>query len=341
MINGFINLNNPATWTSHDCVARVRRLLQTKKVGHGGTLDPLATGVLPIAIGRATRLLQYLPEHKTYRAVIRFGLTTSTDDLEGEIITEQAAAHLQRSAIEAVLPQFIGTLNQRPPMYSAIQVNGKRLYDLARQGKTVEVPKRQVTIYHLRPCAWSAARHPELTVDVACGAGTYIRSLARDIGAAVGTGATLAQLTRINSSGFELQNSMTLEALEVAIAQATFEPYAAVKAVQHLQAITLSQPLARRWRMGQKIALTEEGIEGLTAMQRVTNFQAAPEMTPAPARVMDASTEAFLGIGEIRSVPAITPDITSPDIASPDIASPEATFSVGNILAPKMVFAPV
>ena len=129
MIHGFINLYKPLSWTSHDCVARVRRVLNTKKVGHGGTLDPLATGVLPLAVGRATRLLQYLPEGKAYRATVRFGVTTSTDDLEGDIVQQKPAAHLTQLAIETVLPKFIGTLNQVPPMYSAIQVEGKRLYD--------------------------------------------------------------------------------------------------------------------------------------------------------------------------------------------------------------------
>ncbi len=326
MISGFINLYKPATWTSHDCVARTRRLLQTQKVGHGGTLDPLATGVLPIAVGRATRLLQYLPERKAYRAVIRFGVTTTTDDLEGEVTTEQPAAHLQRSAVETVLPKFIGTLNQMPPMYSAIQVDGKRLYDLARKGKTVDVPTRQVTIHQLTAREWQSAQHPELTLDVDCGPGTYIRSLARDLGAVLGTGATLAQLTRTHSSGFDLAESMTLEGLEQAIAQATFKPYAGGEAVKHLQAIALSPALALRWRMGQKIALTEAGITGLTEAQKITNFQAAAaEVVPAPVRVMAVSTEEFLGVGEIRSVPSMT----------------EPPPAVGNILAPKMVFLPV
>ncbi len=337
MINGFINLHKPATWTSHDCVARVRRLIQTKKVGHGGTLDPLATGVLPIAVGRATRLLQYLPERKAYRAVIRFGVTTTTDDLEGEIDSEQPAAHLQRSEVAAVLPQFLGTLNQTPPMYSAIQVDGKRLYDLARKGKTIEVPTRQVTIYQLTVRDWQSAQHPELTVDVDCGAGTYIRSLARDIGAAVGTGATLARLTRTHSSGFDLEGSTTLENLERAIAQKTFSPHAAIDAVRHLQAIVLSPAIALRWRMGQKIALTEDGIEGLTKAQSVTNFQANPEIVPAPVRVMDAGTEDFLGIGEIRTVPTIT-KATQEATTAPAFGSPPA---MGNILVPKMVFLPV
>jgi len=234
-------------------------------------------------------------------------------------------------------------------MYSAIQVDGRRLYDLARKGKTVEVPTRQVTIYQLMPREWQSAQHPELTVDVDCGAGTYIRSLARDIGAAVGTGATLAQLTRTRSSGFDLAGSITLEDLEKAIAQKTFSPCVAIDAVRHLQAIVLPSALSLRWRMGQKIALTEDGIEGLTEAQRFTNFQAVPEALPAPVRVMDASSEAFLGIGEIRTVPTITKAILAAIPEAPSEAIPESTNSavsgpspaMGNILAPKMVIFPV
>ncbi|MBD0336189.1 MAG: tRNA pseudouridine(55) synthase TruB, partial [Cyanobacteria bacterium Co-bin13] len=141
-MQGFLNLNKPAGLTSHDCVARVRRLLQTKKVGHGGTLDPAAQGVLPIAVGRATRLLPYLASGKAYQAVIRFGLITATDDLEGDILHQQPAPDLSLAQIQAVLPQFLGQIEQVPPRYSAIQVDGQRLYDLARKGQAVEAPLR-------------------------------------------------------------------------------------------------------------------------------------------------------------------------------------------------------
>ncbi len=299
--SGFINLNKPIDWTSHDCVARVRRLLNSKKVGHGGTLDPLASGVLPIAVGRATRLLQYLPARKAYRARIRFGVTTTTDDLEGETLTQRGAQQLQRSEVEAILPQFIGTLNQTPPLYSAIQVQGKRLYDLARQGKTVEVPSRQVIVRELTPLEWYAGPLPELLIDIDCGPGTYIRSLARDIGEVVGTGATLAQLVRTHSNGFDLADSMTLEALEQAISGNTFMPRPVGEAVRHLSAIALPLDLSRRWCMGQKLALTEPGLSNVTSA-------AQPEQ---PLRILDATTGDFLGVGEIRAVPRIGEDGTT------------------------------
>ena len=123
---GFLDLNKPAGFTSHDCVAKIRRILNIKKVGHGGTLDPAATGVLPIAIGKATRLLQFLPTRKAYQAKIRLGITTTTDDLEGEIITSQSGLELTLSQIKACLPQFVGTIEQTPPAYSAIKKDGKK-----------------------------------------------------------------------------------------------------------------------------------------------------------------------------------------------------------------------
>ena len=295
MTNGFINLYKPVDWTSHDCVARLRRLLNTKKVGHGGTLDPKATGVLPVAVGKATKLLQYLPSDKAYRAVVQFGMTTTTDDLEGEVMSRQTAAGLSRETVEAVLPQFLGAIAQKPPLYSAIQVEGKRLYHLARQGKTIDVPTRQVTIHQLRPQSWCAGKQPELTLDVNCGPGTYIRSLARDLGAAVETGATLVALTRTHSSGFDLANSITLEDLEQALSAQTFEPVSAGQAMQHLKAIWLPPDLARRWCLGQKLAIAQTMTgEGLREIEAVFEHSSS-----VPLRVMAADTQSFLGVGEI------------------------------------------
>lgn len=295
-INGFINLYKPADWTSHDCVARLRRLLNTKKIGHGGTLDPKATGVLPVAVGKATRLLQYLPDGKAYQAVVRFGVTTTTDDLEGDIVTQQSAAALRLEDIEAALPQFLGEIDQTPPIYSAIQVDGKRLYHLARQGKTVEVPTRRVTIRQLKSQHWQPGEQAELTLDINCGPGTYIRSLARDLGAAMGTGATLANLMRTHSSGFSLADSITLEDIEQALQTGKWEPVAAGQAVQHLPAIALPPDLAHRWRMGQKLPISDqmtgEGLDELAAVSK--------DSPSAPLRILDADTQVFLGVGEIE-----------------------------------------
>ncbi|MEM9245343.1 MAG: tRNA pseudouridine(55) synthase TruB, partial [Cyanobacteria bacterium P01_F01_bin.153] len=162
-MQGFINLHKPKGMTSHDCIGKLRRLLRQKRIGHGGTLDPAATGVLPVAVGPATRLLPYLQEWKSYNATIRFGVVTNTDDLAGEIIEErspQELQHLTREAITEQLPNFTGTISQVPPKYSAIHVQGKRAYDLARQNKPVEIPSREVEILQLRVLDWRDGDYP-------------------------------------------------------------------------------------------------------------------------------------------------------------------------------------
>ncbi len=278
-MDGFLNLNKPFGFTSHDCVAKVRRIYKLKKVGHAGTLDPAATGVLPIAIGRATRLLQYLRHDKAYQATIRFGMTTATDDLEGEILTQQAVPQLNIEQIQEKLPLFQGVIQQIPPNYSAIQVQGQRLYDLARSGQAIEAPVRTVEIYDLRILAFRSGDFPELDLAIACGSGTYIRSIARDLGAELGTGATLAKLLRTESSGFELKESSTIEELPVALV----EPEAALL---HLPEVVLEDAIARRWCQGQKIAMEFEQF----GMVRV-------------------KSERFLGIGERRADSVLVPQM--------------------------------
>lgn len=252
-MQGFLNLNKPQDFTSHDCVAIIRRLLGTRKVGHGGTLDPKAMGVLPVAVGRATRLLQYLAKGKTYRAVVRFGVTTATDDLEGEILSTKAVPYLSEAAVLAELPNFQGEIWQIPPSHSAIQVGGKRLYQLARQGQVVSVPPRQVVIHKISLVAWQAGELPEATLDIHCGTGTYIRSIARDLGKQVGVGATLASLQRTCSSGFDLDDSIGLDDLELQVKTGSIQLIPPERGVMHLESITLSEDWARRWCQGQKI----------------------------------------------------------------------------------------
>ncbi|MEM7797144.1 MAG: tRNA pseudouridine(55) synthase TruB [Cyanobacteria bacterium P01_C01_bin.118] len=254
MPDGFLNLNKPAGWTSHDCVAKLRRLLKTKKIGHAGTLDPAATGVLPIAVGRATRLLQYLPGDKAYRAVIQLGTTTDTDDLEGAILTQTSAAKLTSTAVLEQLINFQGEIEQVPPMYSAIHVNGRRLYDLVRSGDadTVEVPSRRVMVHSIEVIDWQPGDAATITVDIVCGTGTYIRSIARDLGQRLGVGGTLASLLRTQSSGFTLDTSVTFET----VAKQTTHPalIAPAEAMGHLPEVVLSPEDGRRWCLGQRLA---------------------------------------------------------------------------------------
>lgn len=261
---GFLNLHKPQGMTSHDCVGKVRRICGLKRVGHGGTLDPLATGVLPIALGPATRLLPYLPEQKAYQATIRFGITTTTDDLAGDILTEQLATHLSREAVEQALGQFMGSIKQRPPAYSAIQVDGQRLYDLARQGQAVSAPMRTVEVTEIRMLTWHGAERPEVEVAIACGPGTYIRSIARDVGEIVGTGATLAQLTRTLSCGLFLADSITFETLEEQVNQGTFMPISPSFSLQQ-PIITLPPVEAQRFGWGQK--LPQDGLNRIVQVR--------------------------------------------------------------------------
>ncbi|WP_341527901.1 tRNA pseudouridine(55) synthase TruB [Nostoc sp. UHCC 0302] len=278
-MQGFLNLNKPFGWTSHDCVARVRKLLRFKRVGHAGTLDPAATGVLPIALGKATRLLQYLPGEKAYKATIRLGVRTTTDDLQGEIISSQPCTHLTLAEVKTALAQFEGKIEQIPPIYSAIQVDGKRLYDLARKGEAVEVPVRTVEIFNIEILDWREGDFPELDVAIACGSGTYIRAIARDLGTVLGTSGTLAALIRTESSGFHLANSLTLTDLETQTQAGTFQPVAPDAALQHLPSVTLSATPAQKWCQGQRVSLNLN-ISGIV-------------------RVYEEETR-FLGIGQLQ-----------------------------------------
>jgi tRNA pseudouridine55 synthase len=291
-IDGFLNLHKPLDFTSHDCVAKLRRLLNTKKIGHAGTLDPAATGVLPIAVGRATRLLQYLPGDKAYRAIVRFGVTTATDDLAGEVLRSVDATHLGLDDVVALLPQFQGQIDQVPPSYSAIQVDGKRLYDLARSGQTVIAPTRSVMVSQIEVLGWRSDTLVEIDLAIDCGAGTYIRSIARDLGERVGTGATLAGLCRTFSSGFDLAASLTFAQIEAqladgALAVALASPEAVLT---QLPRIGLSGDAERRWRLGQKILIAGfDGVdEGRDRALAAGNLEQAYRV--------DGATGDFLGI---------------------------------------------
>jgi tRNA pseudouridine55 synthase len=282
---GFINLNKPPGWTSHDCVAKLRRLLKIKRIGHGGTLDPSATGVLPIAVGKATRMLPYLPETKAYQAKIRFGVTTTTDDLEGEILQTQSTTGLTLEQIETLLPQFRGTIIQIPPAFSAIQQRGKRLYALARKGEIVEVPQRTVIVHQIEVLGWYPGEFPELDVAITCGPGTYIRSLARDLGHALNVGGTLAGLTRTLSCGMQLSESLTLEEITRQLEEGSFNLIAPAIALKHLPRSILSPSEAQRWCQGQKLP------------------HSTLSLTDAPLfRQVQGENGEFLGIGELVKI---------------------------------------
>lgn len=208
----------PAGPTSHDVVGLVRRLSGTRRIGHGGTLDPFASGVLPLFLGHATRLAEYhLAGRKAYRATVCFGESSTTDDIEGER-TPVAGPAPDRAIVEALLPRFTGSLLQRPPAYSAVKVAGRRAYALARAGEAPELKARTVVVHELSLLEWDAsdATRPIAVLDVVCSAGTYVRSLARDLGEAAGSGAYLGALTRTRAGAFTLDEAITIEAIREA-----------------------------------------------------------------------------------------------------------------------------
>lgn len=208
---GFLNIYKPKGMTSHDVVARVRKVLHIKQVGHTGTLDPFATGVLPIAIGKATKLIEYLNGDKEYLATVQFGKTTDTYDLEGEV-TETFDKKVTESEVVGGLKSFEGEISQMPPIYSAIKVNGKKLYDYARSGEDVEIKPRHVTISKIELIDFDCENQVAKIV-VACSAGTYIRSIAYDLGMQLGCGGYLTALERTKAGKFEVQDAVELDKL--------------------------------------------------------------------------------------------------------------------------------
>lgn len=215
-LEGVLAIWKPAGWTSHDVVAKARRILRIKRIGHTGTLDPAVTGVLPLCIGRATRFVEYLQElPKSYEALLRFGIATDTEDAGGEVTEETDASHLTETMMREAAQSFVGEQWQVPPMVSAVKVDGKRLYELARQGVIVDRKARPVTIHGIEIReAKAGGPRPELRFAVTCSKGTYIRTLCVDIGRKLGVPAVMAELIRTSSAGLTREDCVTLEELE-------------------------------------------------------------------------------------------------------------------------------
>lgn len=249
-LHGYLVIDKPANWTSFDVVARARRLLGEKRIGHAGTLDPAATGVLPLAVGSATKTLEYLNDaSKTYLADITFGVETDSHDIEGRVTRVADATALTEADVTRALQQFLGETAQIPPMHAAIKIGGQKLYELARRGEEIARPPRPVTFHHLELCAWQP---PTATILVDSSKGTYIRSLARDLGEAVGTGAYLSNLVRLRSGPFQLNQAITMEEMESlpwpwAWPEVALHPDIPVQA---WSALLLGPEDALRWRQG-------------------------------------------------------------------------------------------
>lgn len=217
MKDGILILNKPQEWTSHDCVAVCRRVLRlkgVKKIGHGGTLDPMAQGVLPIYIGKATRLMEYTDlDDKTYRCKAKLGIITDTLDIWGETLEEKSTEGITEEAVREVLGAFHGEIQQTPPKYSAVRVNGKKLYEYAREGREVEVRPRKVTIHQLT-IENVDMENMEVSFEVTCSKGTYIRTICADLGEALGCGAVMSSLTRTGSGIFRIEDGVDPEAIK-------------------------------------------------------------------------------------------------------------------------------
>ncbi len=251
-MNGIVIIDKPQDWTSQDVTARLRRVFNTRRIGHGGTLDPMATGVLPVFVGRATRGVEFF-EHaeKIYETVLKPGITTDTQDITGTVLSEKAV-NLTAQQIEAVLPQFRGEIMQIPPMYSALKVNGQKLYELARKGKEVERQPRPITIHELTLLGVDAEG---IRLRVHCSKGTYIRTLCQDLGDALGCGGCMASLRRISAGDYKISDAVPLETL-----LSCENPEAYLRPVDSLfeghPAVTLTEKQTLRCRNGNAFSIS-------------------------------------------------------------------------------------
>ena len=253
-MNGIVIIDKPQGWTSQDVTARLRRVFNTRRIGHGGTLDPMATGVLPVFVGRGTRGVEFF-EHaeKTYETVLRPGITTDTEDITGTVLT-QVEAHITAEMVEAVLPQFRGDILQVPPMYSALKVNGQKLYDLARKGKEVERQPRPITIHEL---TLLGVQEDGIHLRVRCSKGTYIRTLCKDLGEALGCGGCMAALRRVQAGEYTISESVPLQQLlETDDPQQYLRPVDSM--FRNYPAVTLSPKQELRCRNGNSFSVTME-----------------------------------------------------------------------------------
>lgn len=284
-MDGILIIDKPEGFTSFDVVAKMRGMLRTRKVGHAGTLDPMATGVLPILVERGTKCCDILPcQDKRYTATLKLGLLTDTLDSTGTVL-ETRPVTIGEEEVKAVLRDFVGEIQQVPPMYSAIQIQGQRLYDLARQGIEVERPARSITIYHCNYLG-KGPQENEYIIDVACSKGTYIRTLCSDIGEKLGCGATMTALRRTEAAGFTLSESITLEEASRLAQEGTLQEHILpVESVfRSLPAVTLSEKQSKMYRNG--VRLDSQRIQGKP--------QAATDL-----RVCDHQGR-FLGVGYLN-----------------------------------------
>ncbi|NOU77883.1 tRNA pseudouridine(55) synthase TruB [Paenibacillus sp. LMG 31459] len=294
-LTGVLAVYKPAGFTSHDVVAKARRILGMKRIGHTGTLDPQVTGVLPLCLGRATRVVEYIQElPKEYVATLRLGFASDTEDLTGTITESVEEVQVTEAEVLAVLNSFKGVISQVPPMYSAVKVDGKRLYELAREGKTVERKSREVEIYEIemQDMVWSG-NYPDITFRALCSKGTYIRTLCVDIGRALGVPGVMVKLERTMSAGISTSHCLTLEQIAEHKEAGTLEEHliAADEAISHLPRHTVAEEKKKAALQGQRLSL---------------RFVAPEVKSNGDFRLYDLQGE-FLGIYALEATGAIAP----------------------------------
>jgi tRNA pseudouridine55 synthase len=272
---GIVVVDKPAGMTSHDVVGRCRRIFATRRVGHAGTLDPMATGVLVVCLGWATRLVTFVQERpKTYSARFLLGRRSNTDDVTGDVVETADVVAPTRERVEELLPMFVGTIQQVPPQFSAVHVDGQRAHKMARRGKTVDIEPRPVDVHRITLVDYT---YPQLDVDVECGSGTYIRSIGRDLGNALGCGAVMSGLVRQSIGEFTLETAQTLDSLTaVNIADRLLPPLCAVSHLARFVCTTADREELSRgravgftppanWAVGQPVAIVD-AAENLLAL---------------------------------------------------------------------------
>lgn len=265
MLNGILPVDKPAGFTSFDVIAKLRGVTHTKKIGHSGTLDPMATGVLPLFFGTATKACSVLPnEDKRYAASLKFGITTDTEDITGRVLSQMTSA-VTEEQLRAAAKAFVGVQMQTPPMYSAVKVGGRPLYDLARKGREVERPAKEINVYSITVTAFDEAAQTA-QIEVFCGKGTYIRTLIADMGRALGCGAVMTALRRTEAGGFRESECYTIAEVQEMMAQNTLE--AALLPVQRLfdglPALKLCDFDARLYCNGVPLELEKRGFGGIS-----------------------------------------------------------------------------
>ena len=267
----FVLVDKAGDWTSHDVVGKARRIFNMKKIGHAGTLDPMATGLMVLGLGRATRLLRFVQgQPKEYVATAMFGVATDSLDADGAIL-DRTPMQISEADVSGVLERFIGEIHQIPPMVSAVQIGGRRLYDLAREGKEIDRPPRLVTVLRLVVEGFAPGPYPEVTFRVVCGTGTYIRTLADDIAQALGGRAHLTALRRIRNGPLEVRNAWSVEELvELGdgdrLDEAVIHPG---DALSHMSLVSIDEGMVTQARNGRRLPAALLGVEGASDFVRV------------------------------------------------------------------------